>query len=111
MKILSPDDLSMGILVILPPFLKMIKVEIWFDNSHPGKKKFFDPLRKQFLIPDTSHQMRQILCQNNFFKIEFVRNLHKNLPHVWLGQVKAGGEDLNSKTENMSANKSGFQIL
>merc|ERR1712131_49001 len=88
-----------------------MSVEIWFDNSHPGKKKFFDPLRKQFLIPDTSHQMRQTLCQNQFFKIEFSRNLHKNLPHVWLGQVKCGGEDLNSKTENMSANKSGFQIL
>ena len=92
-------------------FFENEKVEIWFDNSHPGKKKFFDPLRKQFLIPDTSHQMRQTLCQNQFFKIEFVRNLHKNLPHVWLGQVKCGGEDLNSKTENMSANKSGFQIL
>jgi len=92
---------------IYPP----MSVEIWLDNSHPGKKKFFDPLRKQFLIPDTSHQMRQTLSQNNFFKIEFVRNLHKNLPHIWLGQVKSGGEDLNLKTENMSANKSGFQML
>ena len=29
MKILSPDDLSMGILVILPPYFKMIKIEIF----------------------------------------------------------------------------------
>ena len=29
MKILSPDDLSTGIIVILLPYLKMIKIEIF----------------------------------------------------------------------------------
>ena len=79
-------------------------LEIWLDNSHPGKKGFYDPYQKQLIMPDSSHPIRQRLTMgvDEPIKVEFIRQLEPNqMPHLWLGQVTQGGEGMNGPMDNI----------
>jgi len=79
-------------------------LEIWLDNSHPGKKGFYDPFQKQLIMPDSSHPIRQRLTMgvDEPIKVEFIRQLQPTqMPHLWLGLVTHGGEGLNGALDNI----------
>ena len=106
----------------------LVLVELWLDEAGLGKKEFYDPLRKQLMFPEISESTRELIRtagrlphyiqsstvlytrNSGHVNVVFNRQLHRLLPHVWHGQVKADGVVINSKFENMSTKKSGFPL-
>ena len=76
-----------------------MSIEVWLDIQHPSNiSKNYEPLLKQVTFPETSYETRRLIKSANTYKIEFVRQIDKErIPWAWVGSVKAGGENIDSK--------------
>jgi hypothetical protein len=83
-------------------FLKFppMSVEVWLDLEHGNKLNVehnFEPFKKRFLQNEVGWGLRSFLRDAKTFRVEFIKQIHKDMPWCWLGNVKANNENLKEK--------------
>jgi len=84
-------------------FLKYppMAVEVWLDLGHPlDVKNNFEPFRKSFVQNEVGWGLRSFLRDGKEFKVEFLKQMHKDMPWSWIGSITCNGENLKDKVKS-----------
>lgn len=96
-------------------FLKYppMAVEVWLDLSHNSKldvKLNFEPFRKRFVQNEVGWGLRSFLRDGKDFRVEFMKQIHRDMPWCWLGQITCNNENLKDKSEGILNSRCHFPI-
>jgi len=100
-------------------FLKYppMAVEVWIESKSCGSHSAllnvednFEPFRAKLIHNEVGWALRSLLKDGNDFRVEFHKQIHRDMPWCWIGTITCDGENLRDKTEGIHNSRSHFPI-